>query len=255
LNIENFICLAIQYVYRKMKKIDKEDVLDDITSCFGKHGEVNRRIFNEDSDFCSGKTVYNKFGSFSEACRKAGVPHNNKPQKKDKVEIKCNQCGEKRNVYPYRAEKQFPNGTSETCKFCMDKKVVTSCSWCGSDIEKHRYLVDAAENNFCDHKCFGEWRSSNIIGENHPRYNGGRKDFGENWPEIRKVAIQRDNEECQRCGISRERHLSDKNIDLDVHHKEPRRKFIESCKSIEQADEISNLITLCRSCHMKMEEI
>lgn len=238
-----------------MKKVTKQEILEQIRDCFHKHNKVNRRIFNEDDEFCSGKTVYNKFGSFSNACEEAGVQHNDKPQKKDKVKIRCKQCGKVRKVYPYRAEKQFPNGTSETCKFCMDKKVIASCSWCGSDIEKHKYVIDSTENSFCDHKCFGKWRSKNIVGEDHPRYNGGRKDFGENWSKIREIVIQRDNEECQSCGVSRKNYLSNKNTDLDVHHKKPRREFIESGKDVEQSDEISNLITFCRSCHMKTEEL
>jgi hypothetical protein len=32
----------------------------------------------------SGKTVDNKFGTFSNACEKAGVLHDKKPQKKEK---------------------------------------------------------------------------------------------------------------------------------------------------------------------------
>lgn len=237
-----------------MRKVSTDELITELQECFEKHGEINRRIFNDDGEFHSGKTIYNRFDSFSNACDEAGVPHNNKPQEKKRVEIKCNSCGNIREVYPYRAEKEFPDGTSQSCKKCMDKKKKVSCSWCGKVLTRHKYRAEESENFFCNDKCLGSWRSENVVGENHPRYDEKCTDkYGENWSSIREGAIQRDNKECQDCGISREKHLSEKNIDLDVHHIKPRKEFIENNMSIEDANEMDNLETLCRSCHMTRE--
>jgi 5-methylcytosine-specific restriction endonuclease McrA len=238
-----------------MRKLSKQDVLSDIRACFEKYGQVNRTILNDDDEFCSGKTVYNKFGSFSDACRQADVPHDDKPQSKNKINIKCLSCGKTRKVYPYRAENEFPNETSQTCKKCMDKKINTSCSWCGDEITKHRYLVERAENNFCSYDCFGSWRSENIKGENHPRYEGGPiLEMGHNWSNIREMVIDRDDDECVSCGMSRDEHIEKFNRDINVHHIMPRKKFIEcNEKNIDDANEMDNLKTLCIPCHQKEE--
>ncbi len=53
------------------------------------------------------------------------------------------------------------------------------------------------------------------------------------WRELRKKVLIRDNYECQHCG-SKE--------NLEVHHITYRRVFREW---------LSDLITLCKSCHMK----
>jgi len=201
-----------------------------------------------------GKTVYNKFGEFSNACEKAGVPHDKKPQKKEKEEITCLQCGRVREVYPYRAE-NFENNTSETCKHCMDKKKTVSCAWCGERIVRHNYLVAQHENNFCSKECSGEWRSENIVGENHPRYKGGTVlKMCRNWSPIREDVIERDSKQCVDCGMTRDEHIDTFNMDLHVHHIVPRREFVaDTNQSIDDANEMDNLETLCATCHRKNE--
>lgn len=236
--------------------ISKGSVLKDIQECYDKHGYVNRSTLNEDEEFCSGKTVYNKFGSFKKACEEVGVPHNDNPQKKERVDIECLSCGRVREVYPYRAEKEFPNGTSETCKKCMNKKVKVSCSWCGDELTRHNYRVEQSEKSFCDHNCFGKWRSENIVGESHPRYDGGPVlEMGHNWSSIREKVIQRDDESCTNCGMDREKHAERFNRDINVHHIMPRKEFIRAEeKSIDGANEMDNLKTMCIPCHRKEED-
>lgn len=68
-------------------------------------------------------------------------------------------------------------------------------------------------------------------------------DYGPNWPKQRDLARARDGFRCQVCGElegEKEHH---------VHHKVPFRMFT----SIEQANQLANLITLCKSCHRKVE--
>lgn len=204
-----------------MRKITKEEILDQIKSCFERHGKVNRRIFNEDSEYCSGKTVYNKFGSFSSACEEAEVPHNDKPQKKEKVTVNCKNCGSEKKVYPYR--------------------------------------LSVNENNrfFCDNKCQGEWWSTNLTGEEHPLYLGGgdwSDKMGSMWHNKRETCLDRDGYKCRVCEITQAEHVDEFGFGLDVHHIVPRRKFYkDDDRSIDEANKMDNLVTLCRKHHTKVE--
>jgi DEAD/DEAH box helicase domain-containing protein len=68
-------------------------------------------------------------------------------------------------------------------------------------------------------------------------------DYGSMWRSVRELTRARDGFRCQVCGEpegANEHH---------VHHKIPFRMF----ESIEQANQLANLITLCNSCHRKVE--
>jgi hypothetical protein len=84
-------------------------------------------------------------------------------------------------------------------------------------------------------------------GENNPNYKGGTsiKEFEEaynmeleQWKELAQKIRKRDNFTCQLCG---------KKSATDVHHIIPRRIKIDNSPD--------NLITLCRSCHAKVEHL
>jgi acetyltransferase-like isoleucine patch superfamily enzyme len=61
------------------------------------------------------------------------------------------------------------------------------------------------------------------------------------WKNIRKEALIRDNYTCHKYKTTR----------VSVHHKKRFRKF----KNYKEANKLSNLITLCPSCHMKIERL
>jgi DEAD/DEAH box helicase domain-containing protein len=68
-------------------------------------------------------------------------------------------------------------------------------------------------------------------------------DYGPNWAAQRDRARERDSHRCQQCGAyegARTHH---------VHHKIPFRTFA----SYQQANQLSNLVTLCPSCHRRAE--
>ena len=68
-------------------------------------------------------------------------------------------------------------------------------------------------------------------------------DYGPSWPRQRDLARARDGFRCQVCGTpegSKQHH---------VHHKIPFKLF----ETAEQANQLANLITLCNSCHRKVE--
>ncbi|MES3161476.1 MAG: helix-turn-helix domain-containing protein [Halorubrum sp.] len=87
-------------------------------------------------------------------------------------------------------------------------------------------------------------------GEPHHRWKGGVDEYyGDNWAKQRRKALQRDDYECQRCGITQSEHRNRTDIGLDVHHKTPIRTF----QSTDDANTLENLVTLCRSCHDTIE--
>jgi DEAD/DEAH box helicase domain-containing protein len=70
-------------------------------------------------------------------------------------------------------------------------------------------------------------------------------DYGASWPQQRRLARQRDGFRCQVCGIP------EQDREHDVHHRQPFRTFTNP----EQANQLSNLITLCPNCHHRAETI
>lgn len=70
-----------------------------------------------------------------------------------------------------------------------------------------------------------------------------RNNYGPQWNVIREKVRRRDNYRCQHCGII------EKDRAHDVHHKIPLRAF----SSLDQANQLENLITLCHNCHSLAE--
>lgn len=113
-------------------------------------------------------------------------------------------------------------------------------------------------------KRFGSWRDAvaeagyeprpsmeDQSGENNYNWKGGYGNYSRDWDGARKRALERDNYECQICGRANEAHQEDFGKSLDIHHIRPARKFDDQ----EEAHQLSNLITLCRSCHARWEGI
>ncbi len=93
----------------------------------------------------------------------------------------------------------------------------------------------------------GYWLSIDTKTVEHLReaglWNSDRNDYGPGWPALRSLVLQRDHYACQVCGAG-------ENIEpLHVHHKVPLRSFA----SLEQANRLDNLITLCSKCHRRAE--
>jgi DEAD/DEAH box helicase domain-containing protein len=68
-------------------------------------------------------------------------------------------------------------------------------------------------------------------------------DYGRDWPRLAAAIRKRDGNRCQHCG------LPETDTAHDVHHIVPLRKF----SSLQEANDPSNLITLCPRCHRKAE--
>ncbi len=70
-----------------------------------------------------------------------------------------------------------------------------------------------------------------------------KNDYGPIWPQIRQIVRQRDGYACQVCGIK------ENLVEHHVHHKVPFKRF----DSIEKANVLDNLVTLCQNCHRLVE--
>lgn len=93
------------------------------------------------------------------------------------------------------------------------------------------FTTDEIEN------LFGDW--NNFI-KYINQYNRARKPL-EHWDEMRLRCVERDDGMCRICRCEE---------NLEVHHITPRKQFPENSKDVH---ELSNLITLCISCHNKYE--
>ena len=89
-------------------------------------------------------------------------------------------------------------------------------------------------------------------GEQHPSWDGGHSlEYGGEWIEQREKAIQRDNEQCRRCGVSRKEVQETTDRDLHVHHIRKLKRFDD----LSEAHRLVNLITLCQNCHAALEGV
>lgn len=131
-------------------------------------------------------------------------------------------------------------------------------------------IQDWRKSKFCSHKCANSrpnssrfkkgYKESNeiklkrkkalkgkIAGIKHWNYIDGRsklvspRRYGDDWEAVRMLIYLRDKFTCQKCGIT----MKENKRSLDVHHKIP---FLVSFDN-----SLSNLITLCASCHKKIE--
>ncbi len=99
---------------------------------------------------------------------------------------------------------------------------------------------------FCTLECYGEWLSENVVGPDHHQWEGGAIDYGQEWWQIRRQALERDGYECQHCSAD----ADDLGRNPDVHHLEPVRSFDQPA----DAHTMNNVVTLCRSCHRRADE-
>lgn len=121
-----------------------------------------------------------------------------------------------------------------------------------------RYIAYNAGKT-CSAKCQNQWIRNNperkrkisiaFTGKNHPAWEGGKTALnvtthrGSRWNEIAEKARARDGYVCQCCGKTQE----ENGRKLDVHHKVKYHDINDSVK----ANRLSNLVTLCKSCHKK----
>jgi len=160
---------------------------------------------------------------------------------KDK-HITCLECGIVFRV-PASIKKRF---CSRKCanvynhKNKPSKKSIFTCDWCKKEFTEWTYR----KPKFCSNKCKSEYGGSiRGIQLYKPERIIGR---GMNWKKQAKLARIRDDYTCQVCGKNG---WIDK-FKVQVHHIIPYRLFNGDW---EKANDLSNLVSLCPSCHPRVE--
>lgn len=117
----------------------------------------------------------------------------------------------------------------------------------------------------CSAECHVKWISLNearkekiskaFTGERHPNWQGGpqmrdRGARGGGWQRARRAALKRDKHVCQHCCVTEAEHKETTGKGLEVHHKVP---FWQYRGDNAKANALSNLVSLCKSCHQKAD--
>ena len=114
--------------------------------------------------------------------------------------------------------------------------------------EEHKKNIKEARKKLFQENKLKITGSASKKGKEHYNYIDGRSKlvsparYGDDWEAIRSLVYLRDNFTCQECGIT----SKENKRALDVHHK------ISFLISFDNS--ISNLVTLCRKCHMSIEK-
>ena len=130
----------------------------------------------------------------------------------------------------------------------LQKRVTIQCKQCGKEFQVKQ--SHATRRLLCSNECSARWQSEQGIhsGENNPNWRGGWEPYyGPNWDAQRRKALKRDKNTCRHCGAT----SLQIGRNLDVHHIVPFRTFGK--ERYAEANELSNLISLCPTCHVKAE--
>lgn len=156
------------------------------------------------------------------------------------IERNCEHCDK-----PFRRRYRTDKVQRFCSPECMGKAkakrtFARQCKQC-----KQSFVVPYPQRHrqFCSPDCYHTWNSGN----NHVLHVGDRDDYyGPNWYSQRREARKRDGYCCQHCGVSEKK----SGRELDVHHIVPFRTF---GKDYWSANQLPNLISLCRKCHKLAE--
>lgn len=144
----------------------------------------------------------------------------------------CNSCASQSNA-PIQRKYVKKAPVEKQCKYCQRKYLFK--------VGKYK---EHQGKKFCSIDCKIKAQLGKWAGKNNPNFIDGREGKskhyrGENWKEIRKNIYRRDNYKCQECGKKCRK-------DINCHHIIP---YYETQNNLPE-----NLITLCASCHSKIEK-
>lgn len=164
--------------------------------------------------------------------------HSRLPRKKPHRYV-CEYCGKSTCTYPSRCTQRF---CSAECREASKKRPVSiRCAGCGTVFQ---VMYARRYRRYCTHECY----FNSLQLEGNPRWNGGRAHYyGPSYPAQREAARVRDNFTCQVCDLPER----DSFRELDVHHIIAFKRY--GLKRHVEANRLANLITLCHSCHIKIE--
>lgn len=178
------------------------------------------------------------------------------------VVVSCDACGAQVTQPRSQADTTKHHFCNQRCKGVWQREhlrgshnpaykastITVSCAYCGRECARNSFKRQRNNLCFCTHQCYGKWRIGRFTEAANPYWKGGRSyTRGPNWKRRSKMARERDGHRCQICGSSEQLH---------VHHIIPFDHFgyvQGENENYKQANALSNLITLCASCHGRVE--
>jgi len=122
-----------------------------------------------------------------------------------------------------------------------DSRIEVECHMCDSK----KLIYPSCAEKYDKHYCKQHHPTAN--GEDNPNWKKNTTDYrGPNWTEQREKALNRDNHSCQSCGMHNKQHIEKWDKSLHVHHIIARSEFDDTDPA---QNDLTNLVTLCLSCH------
>lgn len=149
----------------------------------------------------------------------------------------CPNCNKEYYVILSQVEKGILKYCSQECYFQSrwgdSHFEIRQCKFC----QKEYQCFVSDQRVTCSKRCSKLYRSQQNQGEKSRFWRGGKvAPYHTEWKTYRRLALERDGYKCTRCGGTDR---------IQVHHINPYR--------YSQSHELSNLTTLCRSCHSSEE--
>lgn len=193
----------------------------------------------------------------------------NNPRWTPKVHKKCEHCGENMITTHYKMSRGAGKYCSKTCfnsakigtpNLKKRKGETRNCLHCGKEFYATPSQIKNENGKYCSRTCdstrrmgnFQPWNKGkpwpDMAGSNNPAWKGGTASEyelikgGREYKLWRKAVYERDFYTCQACGAKPDRKAG---IKIHAHH------ILSFAEFPHKRTDISNGITLCKSCHWK----
>jgi len=130
----------------------------------------------------------------------------------------------------------FREGKLQSINKGRDDRIKVKCAYCRKELLRHLSILKKSNHSFCNEICYGQY----YAGENNPMFNNwsSREPYGKKFsPKLKEQIRKFYHYRCQQCF----RHQDELGYKLHIHH-------IDFDKT---NNDPSNLIPLCRNCHMQ----
>lgn len=171
------------------------------------------------------------------------------------IGCECNHCGEEFTEFKSKVERGRGKFCSKECQHQVGRTAVT-CEACGETIDRPKHRANRYSREYCSRECYLELKREG--GEEAPGWIDGRfsdpdyhRNYNKTFLENREKALERDDYQCQGCGMANEEHIDQYGAELHVHHIQP----VTTFDVVSDAHNVENLVALCLQCHRKWEGI
>ena len=197
---------------------------------------------------CARKAIGSKQRGKNSPCYKNG-------NRCEVITVACTVCGKDIQREKKQAESWDVHFCSNECRRIYQSqnrvgennprfaRIERVCEWCGNVFQTWPCTVESAR--FCSKQCRNDWQSDMMSGANHYNWKGGTAEkrccdmVSRKYKAWRKAVFDRDGYTCQACGDKR-------GGNLNAHHLKAYKDYPEF------RYEVSNGITLCEKCHIKV---